>query len=50
MVETEMDLMLKCLRFDIGGEYIDDGFKEYYATNGIGIEKTSWNSTTKWYC
>ena len=40
MVETETGLRLKCLRSDNGGEYIDRGFKEYYATNGIRMEKT----------
>ena len=39
-VETETGLKLKCLRSDNGGEYIDRGFKEYCATNGIRIEKT----------
>lgn len=40
MVETETDLKLKCLRSDNGGEYIDGGFKEYCATQGIRMEKT----------
>ena len=40
MVETESGLKLKCLRFDNGGEYIDGGFKEYCAVNGIRMEKT----------
>ena len=40
MVETKTGLRLKCLRFDNGGEYIDRGFKEYYATNGIRMKKT----------
>ena len=39
-VEIEIGLKLKCLRFDNGGEYIDGGFKEYCATNGIMMEKT----------
>ena len=39
-VETEIGLKLKCLRSDNGGEYIDEGFKEYCATNGIRMEKT----------
>jgi len=29
MVETESGLKLKYLRSDNGGEYIDEGFKEY---------------------
>ena len=33
-------MKLKCLRSDNGGEYIDGGFKEYCATNGIRMEKT----------
>ena len=40
MVETKIGLKLKCLRSDNGGEHINEGFKEYYATNGIRIEKT----------
>jgi hypothetical protein len=40
MVETETDLKLKCLRSDNGGEYIDGGFKEFCAANGIRMEKT----------
>ena len=39
-VEIETSLKLKCLRSDNGGEYIDGGFKEYCATNGIRMEKT----------
>ena len=31
MVETETSLKVKCLRSDNGGEYIDEGFSEYYA-------------------
>ena len=33
-------MKLKCLRFDNGGEYIDGGFKEHCATNGIRMKKT----------
>ena len=40
MIETETGLKLKCLRSDNGGEYIDGGFKKYYVTNGIRMEKT----------
>ena len=40
MAETKICLRLKCLRSDNGGEYIDRGFKEYCATNGIRMEKT----------
>ena len=40
MVETETCLKVKCLRSDNGGEYIDGGFSEYYATQGIRMEKT----------
>ena len=39
-VETEIGLKLKCLRSDNGREYIDGEFKEYFATNGIRMEKT----------
>ena len=40
MVETEIGLKIKCLRSDNGGEYIDGGFSEYCATQGIRMEKT----------
>ena len=40
IVETEIDLKLKCLRSDNGGEYIDGGFKEYCVTQSIRVEKT----------
>ena len=40
MVETETCLKVKCLKSDNGGEYIDEGFSEYYATQGIRMEKT----------
>ena len=40
MVEIETDLKVKCLRSDNGGEYIDGGFREYYAARGIRMEKT----------
>ncbi|KAL6323541.1 hypothetical protein AAG906_039119 [Vitis piasezkii] len=40
MVETETSLKVKCLRSDNGGEYIDGGFSEYCAAQGIGMEKT----------
>ena len=40
MVETETNLRLKCLRSNNGGEYINRGFKEYCAVNGIKMEKT----------
>ena len=40
MVETETSLKVKCLRLDNGGEYIDGGFSEYYAAQGIRMEKT----------
>ena len=39
MIEIKAGLKLKCLKFDNGGEYIDGRFKEYYATNGIKMEK-----------
>lgn len=35
MAEIETNLKLKCLRSDIGGTYIDGGFKEYCAVYGI---------------
>ena len=40
MVEIEIDLKVKCLRSDNGGEYIDGGFSEYCAAQGIRMEKT----------
>ena len=40
MVDTEKGLKVKCLRSENGGEYINGGFSEYYATNGIRMEKT----------
>ena len=40
MVETESGLKVKCLRSDNGGEYIDGGFSEYHAAQGIRMEKT----------
>ena len=43
MVETETFLKEKCLRSDNGGEYIDGGFSEYCAAQGIRMEKTSTN-------
>jgi transposase InsO family protein len=40
MVEIKMGLKLKCLLSDNGGEYKDEGFKQFYADNGIIMEKT----------
>ena len=40
MVETETGLKVKCLRSDNGGKYIDGGFSEYCAAQGIRMEKT----------
>ena len=40
MVETKTGLKVKCLRSDNGGEYIDGGFNEYCAAQGIRMEKT----------
>ena len=40
MVKTEISLKVKCLRSDNGGEYIDGGFSEYCAVQGIRMEKT----------
>ena len=40
MVETDTGLKLKCLWFNNGDKYIDGRFKEYYAINGIRMEKT----------
>ena len=40
MVETETCLKVKCLRSDNEGEYIDGGFNEYCAAQGIMMEKT----------
>jgi hypothetical protein len=35
-----MDLKLKCLRSNNGGEYEDRGIKEFCIANGIRMEKT----------
>ena len=40
MVETETGLKVKCLKSDNGGEYINRGFSEYCAAQGIRMEKT----------
>ena len=40
MVETETGLKVKCLRSNNGEEYIDRGFSEYCAAQGIRMEKT----------
>ena len=40
MVEIETGLKVKCLRSNNEGEYIDGGFSEYYAAQGIRMEKT----------
>ena len=40
MVEIETYLKVKCLRSDNEGEYIDGGFSEYCAAQGIRMEKT----------
>ena len=40
MVETKIGLKVKCFRSDNGGEYIDGGFSEYCAAQGISMEKT----------
>ena len=40
MVETEAGLKVKCLRSNNGGEYIDGGFSEYCAAQGIRMKKT----------
>ena len=40
MVETETGLKVKYLRSDNGGKYIDGGFSEYCAAQGIRMEKT----------
>ena len=40
MVETKIGLKVKCLRSDNGGEYIDGGFSEYCAAQGIRMEMT----------
>ena len=40
MVKIEIGLKVKCLRSDNGGEYIDGGFSEYCAAQGIRMEKT----------
>ena len=40
MVETETGLKVKCLRLNNRGEYINGGFSEYCAAQGIRMEKT----------
>ena len=40
MVEIETGLKVKYLRSDNGGEYINGGFSEYCAAQGIRIEMT----------
>ena len=40
MVEIETGFKVKWLRSDNGGEYINGGFSEYCAAQGIKIEKT----------
>ena len=40
IVETETGLKVKSLRSDNGGEYINEGFGEYCAAQGIRMEKT----------
>ena len=40
MVETEIGFKVKCLRSNNRGEYIDGGFSEYCAAQGIRMEKT----------
>ena len=40
IVETETSFKVKCLRSDNRGEYIDGGFSEYCAIQGIRMEKT----------
>ena len=39
MVETETGLKVKCLKSYNGEEYIDGGFSEYCAIQGIRMEK-----------
>ena len=39
MIETKIGLKVKCLRSDNGGGYIDGGFNEYCAAQGITMEK-----------
>ncbi|RVW93053.1 Retrovirus-related Pol polyprotein from transposon TNT 1-94 [Vitis vinifera] len=38
--DSKTGLKVKCLRSDNGGEYIDGGFSEYCAAQGIRMEKT----------
>ena len=40
LVENEIGKMLKCLRFDNGGEYCSKDFDSYCSHNGIHREKT----------
>ena len=40
MVETKTGLKVKCLRSGNGGKYIDGWFSEYFAIQGIRMEKT----------
>ena len=43
LVENEMVKMLKCLRYDNGGEYYSKEFDIYYSYNGICREKSPKN-------
>lgn len=40
MIEIEINLKVKCLRFNNGGEYIYEGFKEYCVVYAIIMEKS----------
>jgi transposase InsO family protein len=35
LVENETDLKIKCLRLDIGGNFISNEFEEFYYLHGI---------------
>jgi len=53
IIETEMGLKLKWFRLDNGGEYEDEGFKQFCSANGIRMEKTipgtpQQNSMAEW--
>ena len=41
LVEKEIDLSIKCLRTDRGGEFTSNGFKEYCKMNGIKRQLTA---------